>query len=133
MAEAKVVVVIGIPNPEVPIFGGLVDVAVGLRVKEFGLIQIHGVTLGFAAVGGSQVLFAEEFFGQFFSAIPSIFVLPLHEHSAGFVADQLAGFGSGGKVEIRGELEDFVGICFFRPDQLVKFREILPVSLRLVE
>jgi hypothetical protein len=38
-----------------------------------------------------------------------------------------------GKSKSRGELEDFVGFGFFRPDQLVKFRKILPVNLRLVK
>ena len=81
VTKTEVVVVIGIPDPEVPILRWLVDVASGLRVEEFALVEVHGVTLGFATFGGSEMLFALELFGKIRTAIPTVFCVVLGDQN----------------------------------------------------
>src|SRR5581483_3136128 len=57
MACTQILIVIGIPNPEVPILGGLIDVAFvfSLSFLEFVLVQVHGVALGFHFTSTARV------------------------------------------------------------------------------
>ena len=97
MTQAEVVVVIGIPDPEFPTVGGLVDATSG--AEEFRLVKIDREGLRLTAFGGGKVSFAAEFLGEFLATVSPMLVLPLDEHGASFVADQAALFGGLGKVE----------------------------------
>src|SRR6266487_1991029 len=102
MPKPKILIVIGIPHPEVPVLCGLVDIIVGLRVEELSLVEIDRVALRFSTFGGCEMLLPTELFGKFFAAIPTVLVFPLHKHSAGFIANQATGVSSSRKVELRG-------------------------------
>src|ERR1035437_793183 len=88
VAEAQVVVVVGVPDPKVPAFGRLVNVATGLGGEEFTLVEVHGVSLCSPALVGGQVLFAPKLLGKLFS------LFPFYQHRTRLVADEAAFFGS---------------------------------------
>ena len=52
---------------------------------------------------------------------------------AGFFADETARFGSFGKIELRGEVEDLVGLGFLGALQPVQLREVSSIKIRPVK
>src|ERR1019366_4767374 len=117
VAEAQVVVVVGVPDPKVPVFGRLVNVVTGLGGEEFTLVEVHGISLCLPALVGGQVLFAPKLLGKLFSS------LPFHQHRTRLVTGQTARLGSGGEVELGGEVKDLVRFSLLRPLEAVEFGE----------
>src|ERR1035441_2483596 len=93
VAEAQVVVVVGVPDPEVPAFGRLVNIATCLSGEEFALVEVHRISLCSPALVGGQVLFAPKLLGKLFSS------LPFHQYRTRLVADEAAFFGSFGEIK----------------------------------
>src|SRR6266516_2189244 len=108
MSESEIGIIIRIPDPEVPFFRRLKDVALGLCIEELALVKINREALGLAAFVGGQVFLMAKLRGEFLSSISSVPVVPFDEHGAGFLADEPAFFGDLGKVESFASGKDFV-------------------------
>ena len=100
----------------------MINVALRLGIEELALVEIHGISLGFATFRGGQMFLAAELLRQFFAA------LPLHEHSADFVADQLALLSGFGEIEFFTGCEDGVVLPRLRAKQAIKLGKVFGVE-----
>ncbi len=89
------------------------------------MVKIHGESLGLPTFGSVKMFFATKFLRQFCATFP------FHQHGASFIANQPAGFGSGGKIEFGGHFEHLVCGGLFRAGQLVKLGKVLLINFRL--
>src|ERR1039458_2411303 len=124
VAEAQVVIVVGVPDPKVPVFGRLVNVATVLGGEEFTLVEVHGISLCLPALVGGQVLFAPKLLGKLFSS------LPFHQHRTRLVADKAAFFGSFGEIKRLAGGKHRVVLAGLWAEQTIQLAEVGGVESR---